>query len=49
MAFLNSPEPENKGGGYVEQIFKEIVSLVLPILSFQVLVQREKMVMHEDL
>ena len=48
MAFLNSPEPENKGGGYVEQIFKEIVSLVLQIISFQVLVQREKMVMQED-
>ena len=49
MAFLNSPEPENKGGGYMEQIFKEIVSLVLQMISFHVLVQREKTVRQEDL
>ena len=33
----------------MEQIFKEIVSLVVQIISFQVLVQWEKTVMQEDL
>ena len=48
MAFLNSPEPENKGGVTWNKFSKKL-SLLLQIISFQVLVQREKTVMQEDL